>query len=95
MFLEGVKVRRDAHGPLGQPGSYRRFVAHCPNPDHRANGKPCTRSRTYTDEIDADDLVLARLGAWLSKSDSIATREAHKAYVPPPEEVAAYAARLL
>ena len=95
LFLEGVKVKMGAHGVLGQPGSYRRFVVRCPNPDHRANGKACTRSKTYTDEIDADDLVLARLGVWLSKSNSIATREAHKAYAPSPEEVAAYATRLM
>ena len=91
----GVKVKRDAFGVLGQPGSYRRFVVHCPNRDHRANGRVCTRSRTYNDEIDKDGLVLAQLGVWLSKSHSIATREDHKAYAPSPEEVAAYALRLL
>ena len=94
LFLEGVRVRRDAHGPLGQPKSYRRFVVKCPNKAHRENGRACTRSRTLSADVALDNVVLAQLGVWLSRAHDISSRRGHMDFAPPAEEVAAYAARL-
>ena len=78
----GVKVKREAHGVLGQPKAYRRFVVDCPNRAHRENGRPCKRTRTFSEDVGKDLVVLAKIGVWLSRAHSIGSRQSHRDFEP-------------
>ena len=95
-ILEGVQVRQDGFGVLGQPGTYRRLVVKCPH--HGSKSSLCGSSRKFDLK---DKKVLASglgdlepyafLGCWLAKASDYASKKEHGQYRPTVAETQAYA----
>ena len=68
VLLEGVEVHEEAHGPCGQPGSYRRLVVMCPG--HAGKRCKCRKTRSFSERLGkqsglGDLEPYAFLGLWL------------------------------
>ena len=88
-MLEGVVLHEEAHGVIGQPGSYRRLVVRCPH------HKSCRKTRSFGVRRVAqsglgDIEPYAFLGCWLSAHSRLEA-SAHKHFAPTMAEVVAYA----
>ena len=96
-FMEGVEVYEEAHGIMGQPGSYRRLIVKCPH--HSTTGNPCRKTRSFgvrsAEKSGLGDMEpYAFLGAWLQAHEQFADGTAHKRFGPSPAQVTSYAVAL-
>ena len=94
VILEGVEVHEEAHGVLGQPGSYRRLIIRCPHHGH--NKAPCRKTRSFgvRSAIKSglgDMEPYAFLGCWLRGHARFADVADHKKWGPTSAEVQSYA----
>ena len=90
-ILEGVKVKVNKHGVLGQPGSYERVVGKCPK---------CKVERQRSFSVNLENGLgelepYAYVGVWLRRRRGFASPDEHKAYKPSPAEVEEYAETVL
>ncbi len=93
-IVEGVEVHEEAHGVIGQPGSYRRLIVRCGQ--HGGPRAQCRKTRSFgTREGQRSGLgdiePFAFLGAWLKAHSKFEDAATHKRYSPGVEEVHAYA----
>ena len=89
IWMEGVQVKREVRGVMGEPGGHRTFRVRC----HTRKGPPhCTRSKVMDKHDPTDITPLAYIGVWLSRAESFETREAHMAFKPSADEVNSYIA---
>ena len=96
IVVEGVRVRLDAHGVIGQPKSYRRVqINECPW--HKAPGTRCFQrhlrrnfdTKESRDSGLGDNEPYAFIGAWIRAGQGM-TPEQHGAYRPSRADVLAY-----
>ena len=89
-WLHGQQVSEEAHGALGQPGSYRRLSVFCPHHPR------CQKRRNYDTRDSREGIKLghveplAYLGCWLKGGRNFETAREHIAWGPSRAAVSAY-----